>query len=162
MEGMSEGEVRNAPKGGIKNSTRVRVRYADTDQMGFVYHGKFLEYFEQARADLLRSHGLPYVEIEKQGVYLPVLEAVARYRRPGFYDDLLNVEATMSEIPATKIRIDYRVFREDESRPIVEGHTVHAFVNAETSRPIRIPEHMLRIIERAFHTQTDHAQKRTS
>ncbi len=151
MEGVTE------PGRGIRSVTRVRVRYADTDQMGFVYHGKFLEYFEQARADLLRNHGLPYIEVEKQGVYLPVLEAAARYRRPGYYDDLLDVEARMTEIPSTRIRIEYRVFRDGDSRPIVEGHTVHAIINAESSRPIRIPENMLRIIEGAFHAGTRHA-----
>ncbi|MBM4168819.1 MAG: acyl-CoA thioesterase [Ignavibacteria bacterium] len=146
---------------GIRSITRIRVRYADTDQMGFVYHAKFLEYFEQARADLLRSHGLPYTEIEKQGIYFPVLEASARYKRPGFYDDLLDVEATMSEIPTTRIRIGYKIFRDGDSKPIVEGHTIHAIVSAESSRPVRIPENMLRIIEGAFTTGPHHAQKRT-
>ena len=75
----------------IQHVTEVRVRYADTDQMKFAYYGKFFEYFEQGRSDLLRAIGLPYREVEELGYFLPVIEAHAEYRRPARYDDLLSV-----------------------------------------------------------------------
>ena len=81
----------------IKHSTQIRVRYADTDQMKVVYHGKFLEYFEVGRTALIRSLGLPYAELESRGILLPVIEAYAKYRKPARYDDLLSVEAVVSE-----------------------------------------------------------------
>ena len=120
--------------------TKVRVRYADTDQMKFVYYSKYLEYFEQGRADLLRHVGLPYSEVEKMGYFLPVTEAYVKYRRSARYDELLEVKTMLKEIPAAKIRIEYEIVRPDDSEIIVEGHTVHSFMNAETCKPIRAPQ----------------------
>ena len=91
--------------------TKIRVRYADTDQMKFVYYAKYLEYFEQGRSDLLRQIGLPYPEIEKMGYLLPVIEAFVKYRQPARYDELLEVRTMLQEIPAARIRIGYEVAR---------------------------------------------------
>ncbi|MEK6755045.1 MAG: thioesterase family protein, partial [Bacteroidota bacterium] len=91
----------------IKHSTSIRVRYADTDQMRLVYYGKYFEYFEEARSDLLRSLGLPYAEIENQGIFLPVIEAYAKYKKSACYDELLTVETTVKELPVVRVRIDY-------------------------------------------------------
>ncbi|MBF8247819.1 MAG: putative thioesterase, partial [Bacteroidetes bacterium] len=93
----------------IKHVSQIRVRYADTDQMKFVYYGKYFEYFEQGRSDFMRSIGLPYTEIESHGVYLPVIEAYAKYRQSGRYDDLLNVETVVTEMPVARVRIEYRI-----------------------------------------------------
>ncbi|HXG37184.1 MAG TPA: thioesterase family protein, partial [Bacteroidota bacterium] len=90
----------------IKQTTQIRVRYADTDQMKFVYYAKYFEYFEQGRSDLLRAIGLPYPEIEKLGIFLPVIEAFARYRKPAKYDDLLTVETIINEMPVARVRIE--------------------------------------------------------
>ena len=90
----------------IKHMTQIRVRYADTDQMKVVYHGKYLEYFEVGRAALIRSLGLPYSELETRGIHLPVIEAFAKYRKPARYDDLLSVEAIVSELPKATLKID--------------------------------------------------------
>src|SRR5512147_3147053 len=98
----------------IKHVTPVRVRYADTDQMKFVYYGKFFEYFEQGRSDLLRSIGLPYPEIEAMGLMLPVIEAHATYKLPAKYDDLINVITCLREPPVARVRLDYEVFRDGE------------------------------------------------
>ena len=123
----------------ISSVTDVRVRYADTDQMKFVYYGKFFEYFEQGRSDLLRSIGLPYPEVEAMGILLPVIEASAKYRRSARYDDLLHVQTMLLEMPMARIRLEYLVFRNDEKEPIAEGYTVHSFLNAQTGRPMRAP-----------------------
>jgi acyl-CoA thioester hydrolase len=146
----------------IRHTTQIRVRYADTDQMKFVYYGKFFEYFEQGRSDLLRSVGLPYAEIESHGIFLPVVEAYAKYKRSARYDDLLNVETTLAEMPVARIRIDYKITLENDPEPLVEGYTVHSFLNAETGRPTRAPALVLQALEEAFQTSsTKHAEART-
>ena len=75
----------------IRHKAEIRVRYADTDQMKVVYHGKYLEYFEVGRAALIRSLGLPYSELETRGILLPVIEAFAEFRKPALYDDMLSI-----------------------------------------------------------------------
>lgn len=134
----------------IKQETPVRVRYADTDQMKFVYYGKFFEYFEQGRSDLLRSIGLPYPEIEAMGLILPVVEAHASYKQPAKYDDLINIVTYLREPPVARVRLDYEVFREGETELLVDGYTIHSFVNAGTGRPTRAPAQFLDTLQRAL------------
>ena len=128
----------------------VRVTYADTDQMKMVYYAKYFEYFEQGRSDLLRDVGMPYPEIEAMGIYLPVIEAGSKYKRSARYDDLLHIETSLNEIPIARVRIQYRVFRNDEKDPIAEGFTVHSFINAQTGKPTRAPMKFLEVLEAAF------------
>jgi len=147
----------------LTHATTIRVRYADTDQMKSVYYGKFFEYFEQARTDLLRSLGLPYAELERMGYYLPVVEAYARYHRSARYDDLVTVETSVLDMPVARIRLQYAVRREGEKEILVEGYTVHGFVNAASGKPTRAPAVFLQTLEEAFKQQRDrHAAKGTS
>ena len=139
----------------IKHTTQIRVRYADTDQMKFVYYGKYFEYFEQSRSDLLRAIGLPYPEIERYGIYLPVIEAYAKYRKSARYDDLINVAATVTEMPVARIRIEYKITGEGETEPLVEGYTVHSFLNATTGKPTRAPALFLQTLEEAMSESKD-------
>lgn len=134
----------------IKNSTTIRVRYADTDAMKFVYYGKYFEYFEQGRSELLRSIGMPYTEIEKQGILIAVVEAYAKYKRAARYDDLLVVETMMTEMPVARIRLQYRIMLEGEPEAIVEGYTVHSFLSESTGRPTRAPAMFLQILQDAM------------
>src|SRR3989339_252171 len=98
----------------ITNAAEIRVRYADTDKMQFVYNGKYLEYFEVGRTELLRSLGLPYSVVENNGYQLPVIEASVKYKSPAHYDDLLEIETVVAELPNPKFRIHY-VIRKVES-----------------------------------------------
>jgi acyl-CoA thioester hydrolase len=139
----------------IKHTTQIRVRYADTDQMKVVYHGKYLEYFEVGRAALIRSLGLPYSELETRGIQLPVIEAFAKYRKPACYDDLLSIEAIVSELPKVTLKIDYQVFRNHEEEPLAEGYTVHSFLNVATGKPTRPPLYFMQIMEKALNTPED-------
>ncbi|HXG00414.1 MAG TPA: thioesterase family protein [Bacteroidota bacterium] len=132
----------------IKHITDIRVRYADTDQMKFVYYAKYFEYFEQGRSDLLRDIGLPYPQIEAMGLFLPVIEAHAKYKRAARYDDLLHVVTYFREIPVARIRLEYEVFRDGENEAIVEGYTVHTFINAATGKPTRAPAQFIEAIEK--------------
>lgn len=122
----------------IRHTARVRVRYADTDQMQIVWHGKYLEYFELGRTELMRECGLPYAEMESSGVRLPLVEAHCRYHAPARYDDILLVESSVCDYRSPRLRIDYRIATEDApDRTLVTGHTVHAFQDIGTGRPVR-------------------------
>lgn len=121
------------------SSISYRVPYADTDQMGVVYYSNYLVYFERLRSELLRDSGLPYGELEKTGLALPVIEAVCRYKSPARYDELLTVSGHVAEAKGARIKIVCEVSRDGEL--LAEGHTVHACVNRE-GRPIRVPKEL--------------------
>lgn len=121
----------------------VRVPYAHTDQMKFVYYANYLVYFEMARAAMLREVGLPYGELEKQGVFLPVVEAHCEYKNPAHYDDELEI-VSRCELKGVRLKVGYEVFRANEL--IVAGYTVHACVSAE-NKVIRPPACLHKLIE---------------
>jgi acyl-CoA thioester hydrolase len=128
----------------IRHTTSVRVRYPDTDQMGIVYHGRYLEYFETGRTEMLRDLGLAYSAIEQRGILLPVLEAHLILRRPARYDEILTVVSIMHELPTARMQIDYEIRRDDEL--LVTGSTRHAFTTADGLRPVRPPKDVLEIL----------------
>ena len=132
------------------SETKVRVRYADTDQMRFAYYGRYFEYFEQGRSDLLRDIGMPYPEIERMGYYLPVVEAHAHYMKSARYDDLLVVKTILKERPQVRIRIEYEVRIDGQPDILMDGYTVHGFVSVKTGKPARAPEEFLRIFDIAM------------
>jgi acyl-CoA thioester hydrolase len=134
----------------IRHDSILRIRYADTDQMKQAYYGKFFEYFEQGRSDLLRSIGLPYGRVEEMGLFLPVIEAHAEYKRPVRYDDEIHVVTYLRDRPVARVRLDYEVHREGESEPIATGYTIHGFVNSSTGRATRAPAQFLEAIEKAM------------
>jgi len=96
---------------------------------------------------MLRGLGLPYPDLEAIGLLLPVTEAHAEYRRPARYDDVLQVVTYMRQVPVARVRLDYEVYREGEKDLLVEGYTIHAFVNATTGKPTRAPAQFLEVIE---------------
>jgi acyl-CoA thioester hydrolase len=134
----------------IRSETDVRVRYAETDQMRQVYYGRYFEYFEQARSDLLRALGFPYAQLEEMGFLLPVIEAHAVYKKPARYDELLRVTTTLRERPVARVRLDYQIHDESRKETIAEGYTIHSFVNAHTGRPTRAPAQFLEVVEKAI------------
>ena len=124
----------------IEHATHIRVRYADTDQMGLVYYGKYFEYFEVARTEMLRAFGLPYAEIERAGYGLPVRDASARYFRGATYDDLLRITARMKAEATTRLEISYTVHLDATNELVAEGATTLVFVSKATGRPTKPPE----------------------
>ena len=122
-------------------SVDYRVPYADTDQMGFVYYGNYLEYFERSRNELMRVLPITYKEMEARGLGLPVLQAHVDYRSAAHYDDLLTIRATLSEVGRLRLRIDCEVLRGDEV--LATGYTVHACMDLKTHRPARLPPELL-------------------
>jgi acyl-CoA thioester hydrolase len=123
----------------------VRVRYAETDQMGVAWHGEYFAWFEVARTDLLRSRGYTYRQLEEEGLRLPVVEAQARFLRPAVYDDVLEISTRVSEIRGARVAFAYEVFREGSDTPLAMGSTSHAAMGRD-GRPRRVPEQLRRLL----------------
>jgi acyl-CoA thioester hydrolase len=119
--------------------TQIRVRYAETDQMGYVYHGNYAAYFEVARTEAFRQLGIRYKDLEADGVGMPVGEIRTRFRRPARYDDLLTVRLLLKQ-PAdgTRVLFEYEIYNEG-GELLTEGHTLMVFVSMATGRPVPIP-----------------------
>ena len=132
------------------HKTEVRVIYADTDQMRYVYHGKYAEYFEIARTEMLRENGLPYKKIEELGFFMPVREISIKYKSPAFYDEVLVIDSWINEIPTAKVRINHIIKSMERDVVVVEGFVELAVVNAETKRPCRAPEKFVEIIKNYY------------
>ena len=116
----------------------LRVRYAETDAMGVVWHGNYFAYFESARTEALRNTGLPsYRELEAAGIMMPVVEAGVSFFTPARYDDLLRVRVRVAEPPRARMRFDYEVACGGAA--VAGGFTVLAFMDARTRRPCRPP-----------------------
>lgn len=113
----------------ISAETKLRVRYAETDQMGIVYHSNYLIWFEVGRTELFRDIDLPYTVFEDQGLGLAVIEATCRYRRPARYDDDLLIITQVDEFSSRRVVFSYQVRKDDHL--LTEGKTVHMFINKE-------------------------------
>lgn len=124
---------------------RLRVIYGDTDQMGVVYYANYFRYFEYARNEYFRAQGGNYRELEREGSFLPVVEATCAYRAPAKYDDLLVIRTGVSELKRASLTFSYEIRRDGDDRILCTGHTVHACVTRE-GRPIRIPESLTRLV----------------
>jgi acyl-CoA thioester hydrolase len=122
--------------------TTVRVRYGETDQMGYVYYGYYAMYYEVARVEALRRLGLTYREIEAMGIIMPVLENHTKFLAPGKYDELLRIVTTIREKPTVRMTFEYEIFNE-EGKLINRGETVLAFIDQKTNRPTRPPKAMM-------------------
>ena len=120
------------------SSSHVRVRYAETDKMGVVYYANYFVWFEVARADLLRSLGWSYREMESEGVLLPVIEAHCEYHRGARYDDELDVKAEGRLLSPVRLEFSYQVVRRADERIAASGRTVHAALGTN-GRPCRLP-----------------------
>jgi acyl-CoA thioester hydrolase len=124
-----------------------RVPYADTDQMGVVYYGNYLTFFERARNELMRKLGYTYKECEQEGWMLPVTHAEVDYRRPAKYDDLLEITAYVKLQKGVRIEIGCEVRRRGEQQILVSGFTRHAFVSTEDFRPCPPPERLMDMLK---------------
>jgi acyl-CoA thioester hydrolase len=132
-----------------RSETKVRVRYGETDQMGYVYYGIYAMYYEVGRVESLRQLGLTYKELEDGGVMMPVLENKSKYHSPALYDDELRIVTTIKERPSVRITFYYEIFN-DLGKLIHEGETLLAFVNKTSGRPCRPPEHFQNVLKPFF------------
>ncbi len=122
----------------IEYNYKTHVYYRDVDQMGIVYYTRYLEYFEAARTELLRSIGLSVTEIEEMGYFMPVISCSCQYKNSAKFDDELNIVTSIKEIPRSSMAIEYKVFN-TENKLLVKGETVHAFINHE-GKPVKPPK----------------------
>lgn len=134
----------------ISHVTTIRVRYAETDQMGFVYYGNYATYFEVARVETLRSIGITYRSLEENGILLPVVRFQINYAAPAIYDDELHIKTTIRELPGVRLKFEYHSYRGETM--LNEGETDLVFLDSATRRPLRCPNHISEILRPYFAT----------
>ena len=127
-------------------ASRVRVRYADTDQMGVTYHANYLVWFEVGRTDWLRHHGWTYRDMEQEGIQLPVIEAFCRYLAPARYDDELEVHTRATLLTPVRVRFDYELRVAGSGTLSATGYTVHAALGP-SGKPCRLPDRVRLVMQ---------------
>lgn len=132
-----------------QNETKVRVRYAETDQMGIVYYGVYPQYFELGRVEAMRELGMTYREMEEKGTMLPVKNLEINYHGSARYDDLLTIKTTITEMPGVRLSFNHEVLNE-EGELLTTGKVVLVFVSSETRRPKKAPQDFLDTIAPFF------------
>jgi acyl-CoA thioester hydrolase len=125
----------------ISEST-IRVRYGETDQMGYCYYGNYAQFYEVGRVEALRNLGFSYRSLEESGIMLPVLEFKIKYHKPAFYDDLLRVKTTVHEIKGARMFFTYEMFNE-KNELVNTGETTLVFISKETNRPCAAPSELV-------------------
>lgn len=129
-----------------EHQLQVRVRYAETDQMGVVYHGNYAQYFEMGRVEWLRNLGVSYKWMEDNGVMLPVVNLSMNYKRPAKYDDLLTVKTILKSQTGVKIEFDYEIYNE-KNELLTTGYSMLVFVDMKSGRPVNPPIYVTEKIE---------------
>ena len=128
-----------------------RVRYRECDPMGLVYHTHYFDYFEAARTEALREMGLAYRNLEQSGIVMPVTEAAIRYHRPARYDDVVLIRSKFEpHVPVTRVRIEYEGWVVDSGQKVVSGSVTLCFFDPERQRPVRAPQSVREVFERAI------------
>ncbi len=128
---------------------KIRVRYGETDRMGYVYYGNYAEYFEVARVEALRNLGFSYRKLEDEGILLPVLNYSVKYLKPAFYDDELTIKVSIIEIPLVRIKFEYKIYNEKDELTTVADTTL-VFINRATNKPCQAPEDFLESLKKFF------------
>ncbi|WP_299055772.1 thioesterase family protein [uncultured Polaribacter sp.] len=125
-----------------KSSTKTRIRYSETDQMGVVYHGNYAQFFELGRTEWLRSIGITYKSMESSGIMLPVISINFKFIKSALYDDVLTITTFLKKKPMVKIEFDYEITNQNNEL-ICTGNSVLAFINSKTNKPIKCPDYLL-------------------
>jgi acyl-CoA thioester hydrolase len=140
-------DISSKPKINLKynmycTETQVRVRYGESDRMGYAYYGNYPLYYEVGRTEMLRNLGLTYKELEDNGIILPVIHLEVYYQAPAFYDDLLTVKTYLKELPTARIKFEYEVYNQ-QGEKLNYGETTLVFTDAKTPKPRRPPEYFI-------------------
>lgn len=125
---------------------KLRVRYAETDQMGVVHHGNYPTFLEEARTAWLRNMGISYKKMEESGIGLPITSVSVNYKKSALYDDVLTIKTTLNKIPSVRLEFDYEIYNEAQEL-LVTAKTELVFINMETKRPVKAPDYFLEVLE---------------
>ena len=128
-----------------EHQVQVRVRYSETDQMGVVYHGSYIPYFEIGRVEWLRNKGISYKSLEESGIALPIASMTLNYKKSAKYDDLLTIKTKFKKYSGVKIEFDCEILNENEEL-LTTAHFLLVFVDTKTGRPICPPDEILAIV----------------
>lgn len=131
----------------IEYTHRLRSRYGETDRMGYAYYGRYLEYFEVARTEMIRSYGLSYREMEDSGVMLPVIHAELEYKIPITYDEEMHIKVMVYDMPSVRLQTFYEVRTSESDNVHVFGEVSLCFMDRETRKPLRAPASFLKGIK---------------
>lgn len=131
------------------SETSLRVRYAETDRMGYVYYGNYAQYFEVGRVEALRQLGTSYKEMEDNGIMLPVYTCTIKYLKPAFYDDLLVIKTVIKDLPTAKITFDYEIYNQ-KGELLTSANTSLVFIKMATNKPCAAPESFIEKIKVYF------------
>ena len=126
-----------------KSSTKTRVRYSETDQMGVVYHGNYAQFFEMGRTEWLRSLGVTYKDMEINGIILPVVSLNLTFIKSALYDDILTIHTFLKKEPMVKIEFNYEI-KNQLDELICTGNSVLAFIDTKNMKPTRCPDYLLK------------------
>jgi len=121
----------------------TKIYYKDIDQMGIVYYARYLEYFEQARTELLNNIGIVVTKIEDAGYYMPVVKVTANYKEGARFENEIVVRTMIKEVPKARMTIDYKVFRKSDNKLLVTGQTIHGFIKIKDGMPTRPPKELI-------------------
>ena len=133
----------------ISDKIQFRVRYGETDQMSYVYHGNYAAYFEMGRTEWLRKLGVSYKNMEEDGIMLPVISLNTNYIKPAKYDDILTLKTTLTKKPTARIEFEFELFNE-KNELLTTAVATLVFVNMKTNRPTRVPEYILKKLGKAI------------
>jgi acyl-CoA thioester hydrolase len=131
------------------SEVKLRVRYGETDRMGYVYYGNYAEYFEVGRVEALRELGLNYKDVEDSGIMLPVYTFSIKYFKPAYYDDLLTIKTSIKEIPKARIIFEYEIYNEKKEL-LNKGETVLVFIDMKTNKPRSAPDNFIEKLKKHF------------
>ena len=129
----------------IHTTHSLRVRYGETDPMKYVYYGNYAEYLEVARVELFRELGIPYDEIENQGILLPVSEFSIKYLKPGLYDEILEIHTYIKKLPGVRIEFEYEIYNSSKEK-ITEAKTTLFFLDAKKNKVIKCPDFLMDLL----------------
>lgn len=129
----------------IHTTHSLRVRYGETDPMKYVYYGNYAEYLEVARVELFRELGIPYNEIEHQGIWLPVSEFSIKYLKPGLYDEILEIHTYIKKLPGVRIEFEYEIYNSSNEK-ITEAKTTLFFLDAKKNKVVKCPNFLMELL----------------
>lgn len=131
----------------VESETTLRVRYGETDQMGYCYYGNYAQYFEVGRVEAMRQLGASYKQLEEQGVMLPVMDFSVKYLAPAFYDDLLKISTKIVSLRGARLKFSYEIFNE-QGKKLSIGETTLVFIKKESKMPTAPPEEFVQLLNK--------------